>query len=198
MYRALKLIFVLLLFVVASFGQTDDIIFSQSYEYSAVDGGTYYESVADDFTPAFTGTVETIVLYQYFDTAQPTSIYLEITEDTGDNNPNTASRIFANSVNVSSYTATGDSVNGMEIFEITCILSQIASVQTGKLYWLEVGLVYNSFALYQEPVVFGSQMWYFQGGQYHTFEDSWDSFFDLLAPVALERNSWASIKNSFN
>lgn len=198
MYKTLKVFFVLLLFVVVSNGQTDNTIFEQSYEYSAVDGGTYYESVADDFTPSFSGLIGSVVLYQSFDTTQPTSIYLEITEDNGSINPNSATRIFANSVNVSSYVSTGDSVNNLEVFKVTCDLSQSVSVQLGSLYWLEVGLVYNSFAMYQEPVVFGSQMWYFQGGQYHSYADSWDSFFELVSPVALERNSWASIKNSFN
>ncbi len=97
-----------------------------------------------------------------------------------------------------SYVATGDSVNSLEIFEVTCNLSQPVSVQVGDLYWLEVGLVYNSFAVYQEPVVFGSQMWYFQGGQYKSYTESWDSFFELSGFVSLERNSWAAIKNSFN
>jgi len=197
MYSALKVIFVLLLFYTISFGQTDSAIFLQSYEFNAVDGGTFYESVVDDFTPAFTGLIGSVVLYQCFDTAQPTSIYLEITKDIGDNNPNTATRIFANSEDAS-YVSTGDSINSLEIFEVTCNFSLPVFVQVGNLYWLEVGLVFNSFAVYQEPVVFGSQMWYFQGGQYHSFSESRDSFFDLLTPVALERNSWAAIKNSFN
>ncbi len=198
MYRTSKVVFVLLLFNAISFGETDSAIFSQSYEYSAAKGFVFYESLADDFTPAFSGKIASVVLYQCFDTPQPTSIYLEITKDIGDNNPNTATRIFANSVNVSSSVSTGDSVGGLEVFEITCDFPQYISVQLDSLYWLEFGLVYYSYSLYQEPAGFGSQMWFFQGGQYHSYTDSWDSFFELLTPVALERNTWAAIKNSFN
>ena len=197
MVRFLNVIFVLTLVTGLSLAQTDNAIFLQSYEYSAVDGGTSYESVVDDFTPAFSGKIGSVLLYQYFDTTQPTSIFLEITKDNGDINPNTATRLYANSVDVS-YVSTGDFVNSLEVFEITCDLTSDVSVQLDSLYWLEVGLVYNSFALYQDPVVFGSQMWFFQGGQYHSYSDSWDSFFELVTPVSLQRNSWASIKNSFS
>ncbi len=196
MHRYIKVVFVFV-FIFSALGQMRDTVFSQSYEYSAVKGLVFHESLADDFTPAFTGLIGTVVLYQCFDITQPTTIYLEITKDIGENNPNTATRIFANSVDAS-YVSTGDSVNNLEIFEITCNLSQPVSVQVGDLYWLEVGLVFNSFAVYQEPVVFGSQMWYFQGGQYKSFPESWDSFFELSGFVSLERNSWAAIKNSFN
>ncbi|OPX30789.1 MAG: hypothetical protein B1H09_04335 [Gemmatimonadaceae bacterium 4484_173] len=181
------------------FGQTGDAIFAQSYDFSSVDGGTSYASLADDFTPDFTGCFQYVIIYQYFNETPPTEVFLEITQDAGGINPNNATSMLSGSFAVS-YLDTGDLFAGKPIYEMTIDLGQTVEVDAGNLYWLETGVVFNSFVLYQDPVVFGSPMWYFEGGQYHCFSEqshSWDSFFELLTPVALQRNSWGSIKASF-
>ena len=180
-------------------GYASDTIFTQSYDFASVDGGTSYASVADDFTPDFTGYFRHVAIYQSFNETPPTEVFLRITQDAGDINPNNATSLLSGSFTVS-YSATGDSFSGEPIYEMTLDLGQSVAVDAGNLYWLETGVVFNSYVLYQDPVVFGSPMWYFEGGQYHSFEEqshSWDSFFELRTPVALQRNSWGSIKASF-
>ena len=180
-------------------GQTGDAIFEQSYDFGSVEGGTHYASVADDFTPDFTGYFQHVIVYQYFNATPPTEIFLKITQDAGDINPNNATTMLSGTFAVS-YQDTGDVFAGKPIYEMTIDLGQTVAVDAGSLYWLESGLIFNSFVLYQDPVVFGSPMWYFEGGQYHSFAEqshSWDSFFELRTPVALQRNSWGSIKASF-
>ena len=194
-----KVIVVMLVLAPLVSGQTGDAIFLQSYSYGSVDGGTGYASVADDFTPDFTGYFQHVIVYQYFDTTPPTEVFLKITQDAGDINPNNATSILFGSFTVS-YQDTGDLFAGKSIYEMTIDLGQAVAVDEGSLYWLETGVVFDSFVLYQDPVVFGSPMWYYEGGQYHSFEEqshSWDSFFELRTPVALQRNSWGSIKASF-
>ena len=194
-----KMIAVMLVLIPFVSGYASDAIFTQSYDFASVDGGTHYASVADDFTPDFTGYFQYVIVYQYFSTTPPTELFLKITQDAGDINPNNATSIFSGSFAVS-YLDTGDLFAGKQIYEMTIDLGQSVAVDAGSLYWLETGVVFNSFVLYQDPVVFGSPMWYFEGGQYHSFAEqshSWDSFFELRTPVALQRNSWGSIKASF-
>ena len=183
----------------AVLGQTGDAIFSQSYDFSSVDGGTRYASLADDFIPDFSGEFQFVILYEYFETTPPAEIFLKISQDNGDVNPNNATSILSGSFPVS-YTATGDYINSQPISEETVDLGQTVAVDVSNLYWLETGVIFNSYLLYQDPVVFGSPMWYFEGGQYHSFAEqskSWDSFFELRTPVALERSSWGEIKALF-
>ncbi len=182
-----------------AFGQSGDPIFTQGYEFSSADGGTFYASLADDFTPDFTGEVTYIVIYQYFNTTRPTEIFVKITSDNGDVSPNSATAVVSGSFPVT-YVATGDSLDGLPVYKMTIDLGQTVTVEAGNLYWLETGVVFNSWVLYQDPVVFGSPMWYFEGGRYHCFSEqsnNWDSFFELKTPVVLQRNSWGSIKASF-
>jgi hypothetical protein len=192
---------IVVVLALASFvsGLAGDAIFVQSYNFSSADGGTFYESLADDFTPDFTGEFTYVVMYQYFDTARPAEVFVKITRDNGDVNPNSSTALVSGSFPVS-YVATGDSLEGFSVCEMTIDLGQTVAVDAGDLYWLETGMIYNSWLLYQDPVVFGSPMWYFEGGQYHCFSEqshSWDSFFELRTPVALQRSSWGSIKASF-
>jgi len=195
----IKAIVALLVSTPLVFGQTGDAIFTQSYNYSSVDGGTHYASLADDFTPDFTGCFPYVFVYQYFNATPPTELFLKITQDAGDVNPNNATSLLSGNFSVS-YLDTGDLYAGKPIYEMTIDFGSSVAVEAGNLYWLETGVVFDSFVLYQDPVVFGSPMWYFEGGQYHSFADqshNWDSFFELRTPVALARNSWGSIKASF-
>lgn len=199
MKRIVKVVVVLLVLSPFISGYASDTIFTQSYDFASVDGGTGYTSVADDFTPDFTGYFRHITIYQSFNETPPTEVFLKITQDAGDINPNNATSILSGSFAVS-YQDTGDLFAGNPIYEMTIDMGQSVAVDAGSLYWLETGVVFNSFVLYQDPVVFGSPMWYFEGGQYHSFEEqshSWDSFFELRTPVALQRNSWGFIKASF-
>ena len=194
---AIEIIVVLALF---GFGQAGNHIFTQGYDFSSADGGTFYASLADDFSPEFSGDITYVVIYQYFNTTLPTEIFIKITRDNGDVNPNNATVLESGSFPVS-YVATGDSLDGFPVYEMTIDLGQqCVAVNAGSLYWLETGVIFNSWVLYQDPVVFGSPMWYFEGGRYHCFSEqsnNWDSFFVLKTPVALNRNSWGSIKVSF-
>ncbi len=194
-----KVIVVMLFSSPFVFGQTGDAIFEQSYDFGSVEGGMYYASLADDFTPDFTGCFQYVIIYQYFDTTPPTEVFLKITQDAGDVDPNNATSLLSGDFSVS-YLDTGDLFAGQPIYEMTIDLGQTVAVDAGSLYWLETGVISNSNVLYQDPVVFGSPMWYFEGGQFHSFAEqshSWDSFFELRTPVALQRNSWGSIKVSF-
>lgn len=195
MRRIVKVVVVLLVLSPFISGYASDTIFTQSYDFASVDGGTSYTSVADDFTPDFTGYFRHVTIYQSFNETPPTEVFLEITQDAGDINPNNATSILSGSFAVS-YQDTGDLFAGNPIYEMTIDMGQSVAVDAGSLYWLETGVVFDSFVLYQDPVVFGSPMWYFEGGQFH-LSSSWDSFFELRTPVALQRNSWGSIKASF-
>lgn len=194
-----KAVMVILFIASSVLGQTGDAIFSQSYQFSSVDGGTHYASLTDDFTPDFSGEFRYVTLWEYFETTPPAEIFLRIAQDNGDVNPNNATSLLSGNFAVF-YVVTGDSINSQPIYEATVDLGQTVAVDVSNLYWLETGLIFNAYLLYQDPVVFGSPMWYFEGGQYHSFAEqskSWDSFFELKTPVALERSSWGAIKASY-
>ncbi|MCK5131121.1 MAG: hypothetical protein KAR40_03090 [Candidatus Sabulitectum sp.] len=193
------LLLVVSVFALSAFAQTGNAIFAQTYNFSNVDGGAQSPSLADDFVPNFSGDCQFVVLWMIFTGTPPVDIFIKITEDNGDIDPNTATSLISGNL-VPSIVATGDSLFGYSINEVTFSFPSTTSVIVGELYWLEVGTVSGSYLVYQDPVVFGTSMWNFTAGQYHKLSESgynWDSFFEIRTPVALERSSWGSIKASF-
>ena len=185
-------------FALSAFAQTGDAVFSQEYIKANVDGGVQAASLADDFIPALSGDFQYVVLWMCF-TATPDSIFIEVSKDIGDMNPNTATTLISGDL-VPSIVATGDSLFNYPVNEVTLAFPSVTSVNAGECYWLEVGTVTGSYWVYQDPVVFGTSMWNYVAGQYHRLSDAgknWDSFFELRAPVSLQRSSWGSIKASF-
>lgn len=192
-------VFLAVVFAVSIFAQTGDAIFSQTYIFDDVDGGVTSASLADDFVPVFSGECKSVVLWMVFTGTPPVELFIKLSEDSGDVDPNTASTLISEDL-VPSIVATGDSLFGYSISEITFTFSSTASVAAGELYWLEVGTVSGLYWIYQDPVVFGTSMWNYTAGQYHMMSetgDNWDSFFEIRTPVALQRSSWGSIKASF-
>lgn len=186
-------------FALPALAQTGNSIFAQTYNFSDVDGGVTSASLADDFVPDYSGDIQHIVLWMVFTGASPADLFIEVSEDNGDIDPNTAASLVSGNL-VPSIVATGDSLYGYSIGEVTFSFPSPTSVIVGELYWIEVGTVSGSYLLYQDPVVFGTSLWNFVAGQYHEMSaggDNWDSFFEIRTPVALERSSWGSIKASF-
>lgn len=186
-------------FALSAFAQTGDAIFAQTYNYPDVDGGVTSASLADDFVPDFSGDFQFIVLWMIFTGTPPADIFIKISEDNGDMSPNSTTLLISGNL-VPSIVATGDSLFGYPINEVTLSFPSTTSVIVGELYWLEVGTVAGSYWVYQDPVVFGTSMWSFSAGEYHRMSEAgnnFDSFFEIRTPVALERSSWGSIKASF-
>ncbi|OPX30790.1 MAG: hypothetical protein B1H09_04340 [Gemmatimonadaceae bacterium 4484_173] len=187
-------------FALSAFAQAGDAMFTQTYNYSDAENGIQSASLADDFVPNFSGVFQHIVLWMTFQGTPPDDIFIEVSEDNGDIDPNTAATLISGSL-VASLVDTGDLINGRSVYEVTLSFPTVTPVSAGELYWLEVGTVTGSYWVYQEPVVFGTSLWYFDAGQFHniydTFGYSWDTFFEIRTPVALQRSSWGSIKASF-
>ena len=190
---------VLSVFALSAYAQTGDAIFTQTYDLDDVDGAVTSASLADDFIPEFSGDIQSVVLWMCFTSTPPADIFIKISENDGDVNPNTATSLISGNL-VPSIVATGDSLYGVPINEVTLSFPTATSVIVGELYWLEVGTISSSYLVYQDPVVFGTSMWNYTAGQYHKLSESgynWDSFFEIRTPVALQRSSWGSIKASF-
>ena len=149
--------------------------------------------------PDFSGDFQSVVLWMCFTGAIPADIFIQIAEDNGDINPNTSTSLISGNL-VPSIVATGDLLFGYPINEVTLPFPSATSVTAGDLYWLEVGTLPGSYWVYQDPIIFGTSMWYLSAGQYYELSESgnnWDSFFEIRTPVALERHSWGAIKTSF-
>ncbi|NOQ22820.1 MAG: hypothetical protein GQ565_09285 [Candidatus Aegiribacteria sp.] len=199
MNRYLGVLICLAVFAVPLSAQAGNAIFTQTYSFSDVDNSWRAIKLADDFSPDFSGDVQYVVLWVVYDVAQPASIFLRITEDNGDLNPNTATLV-TSGLSPATHVDTGDWYGG-DIIQTTCILPTAAAVSSGKTYWLEVALPYPSYWLAQQPLVFGSTMWGYANGQFwstqYLVQEDYDSFFELHIPLALENNTWGSIKASF-
>ena len=195
----ISIFLVVSVFALSAFAQTGDAIFAQTYNYPDVDGGVQAPSLADDFIPVFSGDFQFVVLWMCFTGTPPADIFVKISEDNGDVDPNTATSLISGNL-VPSIVATGDSLYGYPINEVTFSFPSATSVTVGDLYWLEVGTIAGSYWVYQDPIVFGTSLWGYAAGQYQELSaggDNWDSFFEIRTPVALQRSSWGSIKASF-
>lgn len=200
MSRCFGLIVCLLAFSVSVSAQTGDAIFLQSYSFSALNHGIQAVSLCDDFIPTSAGDVQFAKLWMILSGGQPSSLTFSIAADNGDIDPNTASNIYSG-VAPATYVDTGDIFSGYSVIEVTCVLSSVVPVVTGSRYWLQMDVPVGGYWLGQEPLVFGSTMWVFNTSVWVTTVDQvgyeMDGFFELYKPVALERNSWGSIKASF-
>lgn len=196
----ITILLVVSVFAMWAFAQTGDAIFTQTYSFAEAENGVQSASLADDFVPYFSGDIESVVLWMTFQSTPPADIFIKISEDNGDADPNTAVALISGSL-VPSMIDTGDLINGRSVYEVTLTFPTATPVTAGELYWLEVGTVSGSYWIYQDPVVFGTSLWYFDAGQYHNIYEAfgydWDTFFEIRTPVALERSSWGSIKASF-
>ena len=203
MNKCFAVLIYLIVFAGSLSAQDGDGIFTQSYSYSNVDNSIWAERLTDDFIPNFSGDVQDVVLWMVFQNAQPADIFLRISEDDGSNNPNTATLI-ASGLSPATHVDTGDFYGGY-VIKTTCVLPSAVTVSSGKTYWLDVEMPsfsgMDSYWLAQNPLVFGSTMWAYVNDQFHNVESllgkPYDSFFELHVPLALERNTWGSIKASF-
>ncbi len=124
-----------------------------------------------------------------------TELYIKIARNLGVPDPNSSTTIFAGDLPVT-LLDTGDSLYGVPVYQLTLTLPSSIQLIAGGLYWFEVGTEAGSYWAFEEPSPFGFGMWNYQAGHYVSFGDC-GGFFELLTPVALERNSWASIKKSY-
>ena len=192
----MKIYFVLLVaFVSSLYAASGDAIFSQPYSFTQLASCVQSASLADDFVPYFTGDCSSAKVWMVFQNAPVTELFIKIARNTGDLNPNNSLTVFAEVLPVS-LMDTGDSLYGEPVYELTLDFSTALQLTAGELYWFEVGTQPGSYWAYQQPVMFGFGMWNYLAGHYVEFGDS-DGFFELLTPVALERNSWAAIKSHF-
>ena len=155
----------------------------------------------DDFVPEYSGDVNYVVLWMVHTQALPPSIFLSITEDNGDNDPNTATLV-TSGVSPATHVDTGTQCLGYPVYQTTCALPSTAALSTANTYWLEAKMPsFNTWWCAQQPLVFGSTMWVYHVDQYVTtsflFEQDFDSFFELHNSLALEGNTWGAIKASF-
>ncbi len=186
--------------VSASFAQTGDALFSQIYTLETADDAIQSVSVCDDFLPDRSGQLGSIQLWMLFASGLPPTITLSVMEDNGSVNPNNATTVFSSSMDAT-ITDTGDDFYGYDVYAVSCDLDQTLVVSGSQRYWLELSVPVGGYWVCQNPVVFGSDLWLFAGGVYQTSESqlgtAYDAFFELYEPVALQRNSWGSIKASF-
>lgn len=198
--KILILLLILSVFALSALAQTGNSIFAQSYSFAEAENGVQSPSLADDFIPYFSGDFQFVVLWMTFQSTLPADIFIKITKDNGDINPNTATSLISGNL-IPSMIDTGDLINGRSVYEVTLSFPTVTSVMAGELYWLQVGTLAGSYWIYQDPVVFGTSLWYFDAGQFQNIYDvygyNWDSFFEIRTPVALDRSSWGSIKASF-
>lgn len=195
-------VFLLVCFLPAlpAVAQTGDALFSQPYSLGLCDQQLQSLALCDDFIPVQDGDINFVRMWMVLLGGQPGSLTLVISEDLGSTDPNTASTVYS-AVVPASYVDTGDDFGGNDVMEVTLSLSSTVSVESGMTYWLEANMPVLGYWLGQQPVVFGSSMWARSGSSWMTSQDVFgfdvDGFFEVYLPVALERNSWASIKTSF-
>ncbi|NOQ21836.1 MAG: hypothetical protein GQ565_04185 [Candidatus Aegiribacteria sp.] len=201
MVKYITIFVCLAVFAVSLSAQTDNAIFSQTYVFENMRGMLSAEILADDFVPEFSGDVNYVVLWMVHTQGPPANIFLSITKDNGDNNPNTATPV-TSGLSPATHVDTGTECLGNPVYQTTCTLPSAASVSAGETYWLEAKMPsFNSFWCAQQPLVFGSTMWVYHMDQFVTtmflYQQEFDSFFELHDLLALEGNSWGAIKASF-
>jgi len=179
--------------------RTDSAVFAQTYTSLAeVDNSIRASRLVDDFSPEFSGDIQSIKVWVVYEGALPDSLYIGIQEDNGSSDPNSAT-LLASGVLPAVHVSTGDFYGGY-IVETTCTFPTAVPVSSNKTYWLEVRPG-AGYLIARNPLVFGSTMWGYQTGQYKSMVVllglAFDSFFELYTPTALARNSWGSIKASF-
>lgn len=194
---------VLLICVAIAFSamaQTGDELFLQTYSLGEVDIALQSVGICDDFLPYNQGNLGIVYLWMVLQSGYPPTITIAILEDDGSVDPNSASTLFSEPV-VPTYTNTGDVLYGNDVILVSLDVSPTISVLGSQRYWLELTMPVGGFWLGQKPVVFGSPLWLYSGSQYVNSFEHWgtgyDTFFELYQPVALQRNSWGSIKTSF-
>lgn len=189
-----------LLTAVPALAQTGDALFSQPYSLALCDQQLQSLALCDDFIPYQDGEAYLIRLWMVLLGGQPANLTVVISEDLGSMDPNTASTLFSGVV-PATYLDTGEDFNGNDVIEVTLTLPSVVSVESSMRYWLEANMPVAGYWLAQQPVVFGSSMWARTGSTWVTSQSAFgldaDGFFAIYLPVALERNSWASIKTLF-
>ena len=201
MLRHTTLFVFLIVFPVSLSAHTDGALFSQTYVFEAMRGMLSAERLADDFVPEFSGDVGYVVLWMVHAQGPPASIFLRITEDNGDNNPNTATLI-TSGLSPATHVDTGTECLGNTVYQTTCTFPSTAALSAGKTYWLEAWMPsFNSCWCVQQPLVFGSTMWVYNVDQFVSSQiligQEFDSFFELHDMLAIEGNTWGAIKASF-
>ncbi len=120
-------------FAVPLSAQTGDTIFTQTYSFAEVEDGIQSANLADDFTPDYSGDIRYVVIWMLYSGTQPDKIFLKITEDNGDIDPNTATTIISG-VFPATHVDTGDDKWGFDVIQTTCTLSGTASASTSNNY----------------------------------------------------------------
>lgn len=195
-----KIYTAVLIFPVILLAQTGDALFTQDYSFGSIDNALQSVALCDDFLPDVSGHLGTIELWMLFNSGQPPSISFGILQDDGSVNPNNATVIFSSSL-ATTVEDIGDDFAGYDIYHISCSVDEVVNLNGSQRYWLQLDVPVGGFWLCQNPLVFGSTMWAFTGGEFVSTIDqlgtAYDSFFVLSMPVSLQRNSWGSIKASF-
>lgn len=187
---------------------TDANVFDQPYDFTALINGFAHTEMVDDFILGSDATIQAIQMWLIYSGSNPTTTELFILEDSGDSDPATATEIWRETVDCT-HIDTGDDQWGFDIWETTYTLTADAypDLTAGTRYWL--GLVFQlpgggqEYWLVEDPV-WGSYLWTTDGTTWwrsdspDTFAQAADAFFALYdSPVALQRDTWGSIKSIF-
>ena len=191
----------LTVFAVSASAQIGDAIFSQTYVFENMRGMLSAERLADDFVPEYSGDVQCVILWMVHTQVPPDNIFLSISEDNGDNDPNTATLV-TSGVSPATHVDTGTQCLGYPVYQTTCTLPSAVALSTANTYWLEAYMPsFNSCWCAQQPLVFGSTMWVYLVDHFEATStmmgQDFDSFFELHTSLALEGNTWGAIKASF-
>lgn len=199
MERAFRYLLVVFSFSVASFSESG-AVFSQAYDPDAASDGLQSFSLADDFVPYYTSHLSDVITWMTFNGIRPPSITLAILQDRGDMDPNNAILRYSD-VLPAVYQSTGHYLFGSTVYEVTCTSTDWILLTGGQTYWIVLFVPVNGFVTCQNPLLFGSELHVDQGGVYQPISSligyELDSYFEIHGTVALERNSWGSIKASF-
>ncbi len=191
---------------------SDDIVFAQTYVYANITNGirlTAYPCYwADDFVLAANADIQNIRFWiVYNGGTAPTTYDLAFSLDNGDSDPSTATTVWSQSAVPATLVDTGDDQWGLDIYEVTCaVVAPFPSLLSGERYWLEClfqsDIITNDFILMQN-LVYPSAFYLSTDAVSWTRIDDYgqpesDVFFELYnTPVALQRNTWGTIKSIF-
>jgi len=184
---------------------SDAVVFAQTYSFGTLLNGFRHIEAADDFIVGTSCDLQNIRIWMIYSGGMPTDYDLRISMDAGDSDPNNATDIWTETVPCT-HVDTGDDNWGFDIYETTCAIPAMdayPSVTAGQRYWLELVFKGDEYWLVSGPV-WGSFCWTSDGTTWTraddpgTFATEADFYFDLYdTPVALQRETWGSIKSIF-
>lgn len=194
-------ILALFLFVVAGSSHAQSgTIYSQAFEGENATNAVQSFAIPDDFVPFYSSHLTDIHVWMIFSGAMPPSLAISILRDNGSMDPNNAILKYSD-VLPAEFEDTGYEIFGYPIYKGVCSSEDWILLNEGVTYWLNIFVPNTGYLIVQEPPAFGSEMFVYDSGVYVPGSSKLgyeaDTFFEIHGTVALQRNSWGSIKASF-